>query len=101
MSRVKYLNESSLISGLIFLVMGLLIFHPDITLAATLEDQLDQVGTLATGKFKTIGLSAATIGGAILSVLKGNIKLTGIIVAIGVVLGLYLEWIESGMRLLN
>jgi hypothetical protein len=82
------------------LALGILIaacIYPDCALAANLEQQLDKVGAVANGKFKTIGLTAATIGGGIWSVVKGNLKLAGIIVAIGITLSLYLEWIAGGM----
>jgi hypothetical protein len=72
--------------------------YPEVVLAANnLEQQLDKVGAVANGKFKTIGLTAATIGGGIWSVVKGNLKLAGIIIAIGITLSLYLEWIAGGM----
>jgi hypothetical protein len=94
--------EGLLINSIPALVLAALIaacIYPEITLAANLEQQLDKVGTVANGKFKTIGLTAATIGGAIWSVVKGNIKLTGIIIAIGISMSLYLEWIKDGMVL--
>lgn len=94
--------NSLLVSYLPLLVMGMLIavcIYPEYAVAATLEAQLDKVGVVANGKFKTIGLTAATIGGGIWSVVKGNLKLAGIIVAIGIVLSLYLEWIAGGMTI--
>lgn len=72
---------------------------PEISLANSLEAQLDKVGGLATGKVKTIGISGATILAAIWSIVRGNIKLAGVIVAIGVILGFYLEWINAGMKI--
>lgn len=82
-----------------FIALLLLCMYPDTSLATSLEGQLDKVGGIANGKFKTIGLTAATIAGSIWSVVKGNLKLTGIIIAIGVSLSLYLEWITGGMKL--
>ena len=80
-------------------MIGLLLIclYPESVMAANLEQQLDRVGAVANGKFKTIGLTAATIGGSIWSVVKGNLKLTGIIIAIGICMSLYLEWIAGGM----
>lgn len=95
-------TEGVLINSIPILALAALIaacIYPDIALAGNLEQQLDKVGTVANGKFKTIGLTAATIGGAIWSVVKGNIKLTGVIIAIGVSMSLYLEWIKDGMVL--
>lgn len=94
--------EGLLINSIPILALAALIaacIYPEIALAGNLEQQLDKVGTVANGKFKTIGLTAATIGGAIWSVVKGNIKLTGVIIAIGVSMSLYLEWIKDGMVL--
>ncbi|MCP5363377.1 MAG: hypothetical protein H6911_05430 [Rickettsiaceae bacterium] len=71
--------------------------YPEVTLATSLEGQLDKIGSVASGKFKTVGLSAATIAAGIWSVLKGNLKLTGIVVAIGVSLSIYLSWLSGGM----
>jgi len=78
----------------LFLIISL---YPEISLAVSLDEQLTKVSGIANGTFKTVGLASATIGGGIWSVVKGNIKLTGIIIAIGVTLSLYLEWISSGM----
>jgi hypothetical protein len=76
--------------------------YPEISLAsATVEGQLDKVGALANGKIKTIGFSTAAILGGIGAMVKGNPKLAGIIVVIGVVLSLYFEWIAGGMKLMN
>jgi len=82
----------------IFLGAVAVTMFPEITLADTLEQQLDKVGGLANGKIKTLGISGATILSAIYSVVRGNIKLAGIIVGIGVVLGFYLEWVSGGMK---
>ncbi|EER22302.1 hypothetical protein REIS_1812 [Rickettsia endosymbiont of Ixodes scapularis] len=74
------------------------ILLPDIAWATTLEGQLDRIGGLSTGKLKTIGISGATILSSIWAVVRGNIRLAGAIVAIGIILGFYLEWIASGMK---
>ncbi|BFD45510.1 MAG: hypothetical protein DMENIID0002_01560 [Rickettsia endosymbiont of Sergentomyia squamirostris] len=81
-----------------FFLLCYICLLPEITFAASLENQLDKAGGLANGKVKTIGLSAATVLSSIWSVVRGNIKLAGVIVAIGVILGFYLEWIAGGMK---
>jgi hypothetical protein len=99
-SANHYSLSSLIIAYMPLLVMFALIVacvYPEAVLAATLEQQLDKVGVVANGKFKTIGLTAATIGGGIWSVVKGNLKLAGIIIVIGITLSLYLEWIAGGM----
>ncbi len=98
----SYLSERLTIKSIAFLAWAVLLvvfLNPETVLAVNLEDQLDKVNAVATGKFKTIGLTAATIGGAIWAVVKGNLKLTGIIIAIGISMSLYLEWIAGGMQL--
>jgi hypothetical protein len=79
------------------LFIFLYIFFPENVLAVKLEEQLDSINKLTTGKFKTYGISGATIAGGIWSLFKGNIKMTGVIVAIGVILGYYLSWVDGGM----
>ena len=81
----------------------LLIFYlylfPESVLASSLEGQLDRIGGLSTGKLKTIGISGATILSSIWAVVRGNIRLAGAIVAIGIILGFYLDWVASGMKI--
>jgi hypothetical protein len=67
--------------------------------AATLEQQLDSINSLTTNKIKTYGITGATIAGGIWAIIKGNVKLAGIIVLIGIILGYYLEWIAGGMSI--
>ena len=88
----------TLFSAFIILILCIDVFLPEITLATTLEGQLDRIGGLSTGKLKTIGISGATILVSIWAVVKGNIRLAGAIVAIGIILGFYLEWIANGMK---
>ena len=93
-------NEASNLSLIAFISFGVLLIIctcPEVCLAAGLEGQLDKVGGLATGKLKTIGITTATIGGSIWSIVKGNLKLMGIIMGIGVCISLYLEWVAGGM----
>jgi hypothetical protein len=84
---------------MIFIAAAIITMFPDLALAYTLEQQLDKVGALANGKVKTIGISGATILSAIYSVVRGNIKLAGVIVGIGAILGFYLEWVSAGMKM--
>ena len=85
------------ITLLVFAAAVIFCMYPEVTLATSLEGQLDKIGDIASGKFKTVGLSAATIAAGIWSVIKGNLKLTGLIVAIGVSLSIYLSWLSGGM----
>ena len=87
------------ITLLAFVAALMFCMYPEITLATSLEGQLDKVGDLAKGKFKVVGLSLATIAGGIWSVFKGNIQLTVIIVAIGITLSIYLTWLAGGMTI--
>lgn len=101
-SKISLSSTIEFIALTFLFIFCFICLFPEITLAAatatSLESQLDKVGGLATGKLKTIGISAATILSAIWSVVRGNIKLAGGIVAIGVILALYLEWIAGGMK---
>jgi hypothetical protein len=67
--------------------------------AANLEQQLEVVGKLATTKFKTYGVSAASIAAGIWSLFQGNVRMAGVIIAIGVMLAYYLSWVEGGMAI--
>ena len=89
-------GRNKLLKGLCFAALVLMV--SEIASATTLETQLDKIGTLSSTKLKTIGISGATILSSIWAVVRGNIKLAGAIVAIGVILGLYLEWINAGMK---
>lgn len=71
----------------------------ELVFANSLEGQLDKIGGLSTGKLKTIGISGATILAAIWAVVKGNLRFAGAIVAIGIILGFYLDWVSSGMKI--
>lgn len=85
------------ITLLTFAAAVIFCMYPEVTLATSLEGQLDKIGDIASGKFKTVGLSVATIAAGIWSVIKGNLKLTGLIVAIGITLSIYLSWLGGGM----
>ncbi|KJV77200.1 putative membrane protein [Rickettsia hoogstraalii str. RCCE3] len=83
----------------LLLIFCLNVILPEIALGETLEGQLDRIGGLSTGKLKTIGISGATILSSIWAVVRGNLRLAGAIVAIGIILGFYLEWVSSGMKI--
>ncbi|UCM85580.1 MAG: hypothetical protein LF885_06415 [Rickettsia endosymbiont of Culicoides impunctatus] len=87
------------ISFVILMIVCAYIFLPEMVLAASLEGQLDRIGGISTGKLKTIGISGATILSSIWAVVRGNIRLAGAIVAIGIILGFYLDWVSSGMKI--
>lgn len=93
---------NTLFCALIISILCIYVFLPEGALAAaaktTLEGQLDRISVLSSGKLKTIGISVATILVSIWAVVKGNIRLAGAIVAIGVILGFYLQWIADGMQ---
>lgn len=100
-SDSKQLNEQSSYQSItfaIFIMFCCYLLLPDLAWATTLEGQLDRIGGLSSGKLKTIGISGATILSSIWAVVRGNIRLAGAIVAIGIILGFYLEWIASGMK---
>ena len=92
--RHKYKITSCLTFGLCLVVL----FFPEQVLAS-LENQLDSINTLTTGKIKKYGVSATTIAGGIWALFKGNAKMAGIIVLIGIILGYYLKWIADGMQI--
>lgn len=94
---VKSFSYESIVLA-ILLVFWWYLLMPDMAYATTLEGQLDRIGGLSSGKLKTIGISGATILSSIWAVVRGNIRLAGAIVAIGIILGFYLEWIASGMK---
>jgi len=87
-----------LIKG-VFLAMAVIwLFSPEIAAATSLEGQLTAVnGTVS--KAKIWGVSGASILVLIGSIVKGNIKLAGLVVAIGVIGAFYLQWIDGGMKL--
>lgn len=90
--NAKYLSFTILITFCFYL-------FSESALADTLEGQLDRIGGLSTGKLKTIGISGATILSSIWAVVRGNLRLAGAIVAIGIILGFYLDWVSSGMKI--
>lgn len=85
------------ITLLVFAAAVIFCMYPEVTLATSLEGQLDKIGDIASGKLKTVGLSVATILAGIWSVIKGNIQITLIVIAIGVSLSIYLTWLSGGM----
>jgi hypothetical protein len=97
----KQANNSGLstdsITLLSFAAAVIFCMYPEVTLATSLEGQLDKIGEIASGKFKTVGLTVATIAAGIWSVIKGNISITIIVIVIGVSLSIYLTWLSGGM----
>ena len=98
------INTSPMVLMSLAMLVAICMF-PEISLAADLgvvsaEGQLDKVGTLANGKLKTVGITVATVCGGTGAMIKGNPKAALIIVVIGIVLALFLEWVAGGMRLM-
>ncbi|WP_342259846.1 hypothetical protein [Candidatus Tisiphia endosymbiont of Metellina segmentata] len=103
--NIKVKNSKQYISIIVpmFLTLSIMfcvnMLFPETSFATTLEGQLDRIGGISTGKLKTIGISGATILSSIWAVVRGNIRLAGAIVAIGIILGFYLDWVSSGMKI--
>lgn len=87
-----------LISTAACVVITAMLF-PQQALAAKIDEQLDAINTIFTGKVKKYGISIATIVGGIWALFKGNIKLLGVIIIIGVGLAYFLKWVDGGMTL--
>ncbi|KJV70174.1 hypothetical protein [Orientia tsutsugamushi] len=104
-SRLNMLNPTfgiqwnNVVVGLLIIIITACVFSFEPALADTLEGQLNKIDGLFSGKLKTIGISSATILSSIWAVARGNIKLAGVMVAIGVILGFYLDWIAGGMKI--
>ena len=79
-------------------ILTSIIAFPEIAQATKIEDQLDKINAITTGKVKTIGVTGASIIGFMWAIFKGNPKLAGIIVALGMGMAFYLNWIEGGMK---
>ena len=94
----SYAKKNALLcSCLVLFLLWMLL--PDSVWAVKLEEQLETVNALTTGKVKTIGVTGATILGFVWAIFKGNPKLAGIIVALGIMMGFYLNWVSKGMTL--
>jgi hypothetical protein len=78
-------------------VIILSIMFPEVARAVNLEDQLDRVNTLTTDKIKKYGITGAAIISVIGAMVRGNIKLVGMIIVIAILLALLLAWIAGGM----
>lgn len=72
---------------------------PEVFAVVNLEQQLDKISVLTSGKIKTVGISFATIACAIYAIIKSSPLLAVTIVGIGAGLAYYLEWIAGGMTL--
>lgn len=84
---------------LCFVLVGIACFMPlEAFAAVTLETQLDVVNTLAMEKLKPTAIALSSAGIGIWGVIKGSPKLIGVAIMIGVVLSLYLSWVEDGMK---
>lgn len=84
-----------------FALLMVICIYPELTLAASFEAQLDKTNTLVAGKGKTIGITVATVLATVVAMAKGNPKVAGVTVGIGVVMGLFLEWVNGGMTLMS
>lgn len=94
----RFIKKHALLCACLVLFL-LWMLLPESVLAVKLEEQLETVNTLTTGKVKTIGVTGATILGFVWAIFKGNPKLAGIIVALGLMMGFYLNWVSKGMTL--
>ena len=103
--KATNLEQTSLIYQYRYVLISLLgvitymLFASDALAANSLEEQLDSIKTLTNDKIKTYGITGATIAGGIWAIIKGNVKLAGMIVLIGIILGYYLQWIAGGMAI--
>lgn len=88
--------STRIIAVTVMCIAGLYFLFPESVFATSIEAYIGNA-EVVTKKFKTFALSGATILAAIAAVLKGNIKIAGIMVSIGVILGVYLQWVEKGM----
>lgn len=96
----KKINQLSFVDVVkkTIVIVGIYMLATEVANATTLEEQLDKIGTLSSTKLKTIGISSATILSSIWAVVRGNLRLAGAIIAVGVAIGYYLEWVTSGMK---
>lgn len=108
-SKIKYRKGSDLLQQIYrisdyVLIIALTIFtyiliQTEITFAASLESQLDKVNSVANNKAKTIFLTMAFIVSSVIAVVKGNVKMIFVIVAILIVIAIAGEWIAGGMKI--
>lgn len=90
-------NEMQSATIISLIILGLICLFPELSFATSIESQMDKVGAL-TGKGKVIGVTGATVCTFIWAMFRGRPGLAGAAVAIGVIAGLYLEWIAGGMK---
>ncbi len=81
--------------GMAVIILGLM--FPEVARAVSLEEQLDRVNTLTTGKVKTYGLTGAAILTGIGAVARGNIKLILTVIVILILVACVLLFIAGGM----
>ncbi len=78
-------------------VVVLSIMFPEVARAVNLEDQLDRVNTLTTDRIKKYGVTGSVIFTVIAAIVRGNLKMVGIVVIIVIILALILAWVNGGM----
>jgi hypothetical protein len=84
------------------IMMVIFIMCPEFCFAAgSIEEQITKVGVLGNGKLKTVGFSVATIGGSIISLIRGSVKGVIVIILVAIMAALCLEWMDGGMKLLE
>lgn len=66
---------------------------PSLCRAVTLEEQLTRIQKLATGTGLKTGIAIATVIGAVYAMARHSIQMVLVVIAIGVALSYYLEWV--------
>lgn len=94
-----YEHRLSILIITVFCVAITTVLFPEQASANKIDDQLDAIDKIFTEKVKKYGISIATISGGIWALVKGNIKLMGVIIIIGVALAYFLKWVGGGMTL--
>ncbi len=64
-------------------------------LATKIEDQLEAVHKLTTGGVVKTGMGVATIGGAIVAVMKQSPGLAVVVAGIGIAFSYYMGWLNT------
>ena len=63
--------------------------------ATRIEDQLEAVHKLTTGSVVKTGMGVATIGGAIVAVMKQSPGLAAVVAGIGIAFSYYMGWLNT------
>ncbi len=66
---------------------------------ATLVKQVTKTSNIINGPIKKLGLTAATLGGLTFSIVKGNVKLAGLVLLIAGITSLTLAWVGGDMSI--